>query len=200
MAIWPFKERQRSGVKDDAKQPLTEKAHPIEQRPTKASNDPLPGQSRMPVTIFPASHSANLVRIDKCYTGPANNSREILRNACPEDEGNCLELLQSSFDANTEPAMLPRTNGFVNAAITAYNQHHHLIIRPEDVWTAIITQFNFYVNAHAEELRDKFVAHEGKKELRLEYAGNRYSFDFSIFAEQMGQLIQKNVVDPELRE
>ncbi|KAK3710978.1 hypothetical protein LTR37_009999 [Vermiconidia calcicola] len=200
MAIWPFKKRQPSGVKGDAKQPLTEKAQPIEHRPTKASNDPLPGQSRMPVTIFPASHSANLVRINKNSTGPANNSREILRNACPEDEGDCLELLQSSFDANTEPAMLPRINGLVNAAITAYNQHHHLEIRPEDIWTAIIIQFNFYVNAHAEELRDKFVAHEGKKELSLEYPGTRYSFDFSIFAEQMGQLIQENVIDPELRE
>ncbi|KAL8708340.1 MAG: hypothetical protein Q9225_007614, partial [Loekoesia sp. 1 TL-2023] len=58
---------------------------------------------------------------------------------------------------------------------------------------------SFFINAHAEELRGQFVAHEGKKELELVYAGTRYSFDFGLFAKQMGELIEQNVVDPELR-
>ena len=36
----------------------------------------------------------------------------------------------------------------------AYNEHHRLVIRPEDVWFAILTQLGSYINAHAEDLRD----------------------------------------------
>lgn len=52
-------------------------------------------------------------------------------------------------------------NGFVRAAIDAHNRHMNLIIRPDDVWLAILTQFNTYVNARPEDLRHHFVAHEG---------------------------------------
>eukprot|EP00957_Ditylum_brightwellii_P024538 1852407-Ditylum_brightwellii.AAC.1 len=47
--------------------------------------------------------------------------------------------------------------GLVSAIMDAYNHHHNLILRPDDVWQAILTQFSFYVNANAEELRDRFV-------------------------------------------
>ncbi|KAL8781581.1 MAG: hypothetical protein Q9213_005931 [Squamulea squamosa] len=94
----------------------------------------------------------------------------------------------------------PSSNGFVKGAIRAYNDHHHLRIRPEDVWFAILSQLGLYINAHAEELRGKFVAHGGKNELELFYEGTRYIVDYGVFAKQMGQFIEKNVVDAELRQ
>jgi len=61
----------------------------------------------------------------------------------------------------------------------AYNQHHHLRLRPDDIRFAILSQLGFYINAHAEDLRSLFVAHNEKKELILVYsAGSRYTFDF----------------------
>lgn len=58
-----------------------------------------------------------------------------------------------------------------------------------------------YINKHAEELREHFVAHEGLKELWINYnTGDRYSVDFGVFAEEMGHLLQQNVVDPDLRD
>eukprot|EP01112_Ceratiomyxa_fruticulosa_P004269 TRINITY_DN1473_c0_g1_i4.p1 TRINITY_DN1473_c0_g1~~TRINITY_DN1473_c0_g1_i4.p1 ORF type:complete len:198 (+),score=45.84 TRINITY_DN1473_c0_g1_i4:235-828(+) len=42
-------------------------------------------------------------------------------------------------------------NSFANAAMAAYANHHNLVIRPDDVWIAIMTQFSFYVNANSEE-------------------------------------------------
>ncbi|OQV19508.1 hypothetical protein BV898_06496 [Hypsibius exemplaris] len=39
-----------------------------------------------------------------------------------------------------------------------------------------------------------------KKELEVTAAGSRYTVDFGNLAEQMGHLIQKNVIDPSLRE
>jgi len=73
-------------------------------------------------------------------------------------------------------------------------------LRPEDFWITILTQFDFYVNAHVEELRSSFIAHEGKKQLvvRVE-AANRYGADYGFFAQQMGKLMEENVVDPALR-
>jgi hypothetical protein len=55
------------------------------------------------------------------------------------------------------------SNDFVNTVLKAYNQHYHLVIRPEDVWFSILVQLNVYINAHAEELRSMFVAHSGQK-------------------------------------
>lgn len=53
------------------------------------------------------------------------------------------------------------------------------------------------MNAHAEELRSKFVAHEGQQPLEVTLANLS---DFGLFAELMGKELEKNVTDPELRE
>lgn len=85
-------------------------------------------------------------------------------------------------------------------AIKAYSHHYHLNIRPEDVWFAIIAQLSFYINLHAEELRGKFVAFEGKKELKAFAIRDRYSVNFRALAKELSLKVKKNVVDPELRE
>ena len=64
----------------------------------------------------------------------------------------------------------------------------------------ILTQFNLYVNANAEALRHLFVSHPGQKELEVDACGTRYTVDFGGMADQMGAQIQKNVLDPDLRE
>jgi len=88
--------------------------------------------------------------------------------------------------------------GLVNVCTYAYNQHHHLVLRPDDVWIAILSQLSFYINAHAEELRHTFVAHEGKRQLVVKETGNRYTVDFAQMAQRMGDLLKKNVKDPEI--
>ena len=151
----------------------------------------------MPVTIKPATHGANVVRRPQ----QAEDSRDLLNHACKKESEKCVELLQSSFASNLSAAIRPSTNGFVHGSILAYSAHHHLRIRPEDVWFAIISQISFYINCHAEELRGMFVAHKGKKELEVKLGGvSRYTVDFGVFAQKMGDLIDENVLDPELRE
>ncbi|OCK75976.1 hypothetical protein K432DRAFT_361193 [Lepidopterella palustris CBS 459.81] len=91
-------------------------------------------------------------------------------------------------------------NGFVHTAVQAYSGHHRLVIRPDDVWNAIISQLSFYVNKNAEQLRDLFVAHEGKKELRIIMpAWTVETIDYGDFALQMSKLLEENILDPELR-
>lgn len=96
--------------------------------------------------------------------------------------------------------IIPQSNGFVHTLIEAYSRHRALIIRPDDVWLAILTQFCFFVNGNAEALRSVFVAHEGKRELVIQSGGNRYSMDPASMASQMTELMQDHIVDESLRE
>lgn len=133
----------------------------------------------MPVTIKPATHGACVLSREE----QAEDSRDLLRRACTKESAKCVELLQSSFDFNLTAAVRPSANGFVYSAILAYNQYHHLRIRPEDVWFAIISQLSFYINRYAEELRGMFVAYEGKKKLMVGLEmGDRNAVEYGVFA------------------
>ncbi|KAJ7105164.1 hypothetical protein C8R44DRAFT_806753 [Mycena epipterygia] len=124
-------------------------------------------------------------------------------------EAEAAEGLQFGLDADTEsagrdfttkiPDTIPNHNGFVNTVMLAYNQHHALVIRPDDVWLTILAQFNYFVNANAELLRASLVAHEGKKKLVITQEGSRHSLDYSAMAQQMVDLIDQNIADPTLR-
>lgn len=52
--------------------------------------------------------------------------------------------------------------GFASAVLNAYNYHANLVIRPDDVWQAVLSQFSYYVKGHSEELRSRIVDFEGK--------------------------------------
>lgn len=147
----------------------------------------------MPVTLNIVDHPVT------GWTQPKRPSaEELLQHAAPRQHVRHKGIVQTSF----VPSELKygyvsaSENGFVWAAYHAYSNHHHLRIRPEDVWFAILTQISFFINAHAEELRSFFVAHQGKKKLEAisEIA------DFALLAVQMGELIGSNVVDPQLKD
>ena len=56
-------------------------------------------------------------------------------------------------------------HGFLAAAMTAFARHLPLTLSPDAVWAQIAWGFAKHVDNHAEELRSKFVQHEGKKRL-----------------------------------
>ncbi|KAK8023592.1 hypothetical protein PG993_011658 [Apiospora rasikravindrae] len=160
----------------------------------------------MPATVKIAYHEANLI-----YRPEGVDSSKSLLETLHGidnpgrfyDEGPKKSyggILQSSVEGHKlPPVLLAHKNGFVNAVARAYSSHHHLIIRPDDIWLAIISQFSIYVNKHAEELRGKFVAHEGQKELVIVYDNaTRHTVDFANFARQISDLISENVVDDEI--
>jgi hypothetical protein len=88
-----------------------------------------------------------------------------------------VHLLASSLNTRTLPQITPAKNGFVEACITAYNQHHHLIIRPDDVWLAIITQFSFFANGHSEELKYKINPAHRRRPLSIAVNGDSWMSD-----------------------
>ena len=121
---------------------------------------------------------------------------------------NNLPLIASSFDNKsntsteaTQAFIAPYNNGFVDGLIRAFNQDLHLVIRPDDVWQATISQFSLFVNGHAQRLRHLFVSHEGKRTLTVDFT----PFDLSDLnlgkvALEFASSIQENVLDAELRQ
>ncbi|KAF0420793.1 hypothetical protein F8M41_006900 [Gigaspora margarita] len=58
-------------------------------------------------------------------------------------------------------------NGFAAAILHAYNYHKHLHLSPDDVWLTISQGVSQHINRNAEKFRNRFVKHEGKKELNI---------------------------------
>src|SRR6187549_871702 len=132
----------------------------------------------MPVTIQPSDkvgHNSDFVAssqqellkaASKAWT-TADTRRNLSTNKrrTPEDR----KVLHSSFGNWKDGATLvPYGNGFVDGVIRAFNQDLHLVLRPDDVWLAILVQFSQYVAGNAEELRHHFVEHDGKQKLCID--------------------------------
>jgi len=99
------------------------------------------------------------------------------------------KIIKSTEPGNlSSPAM---GNGFVGAAFSAYSNHHHLVIKPDDVWIAITTAFSLYVGTHADEMRDVFVDHSGKKKLVVKADGSLHTADYDDLISQTSDLIDK---------
>ncbi|GKT50769.1 uncharacterized protein ColSpa_10950 [Colletotrichum spaethianum] len=150
----------------------------------------------MPVTLNIVNHPARPWEDDKVTT-----PEELFERACPRDFKQSERLIQTSLSRRVlrETHTSPSKNGLIWAAYHAYSNHHHLTLRPEDIWFAILTQLSFYINANAEDLRSFFVDHKGNKELEVIDAGSLEYANFGAFAQRMTHMIAKNVKDPELR-
>ncbi|KAH8728132.1 hypothetical protein GQ44DRAFT_702671 [Phaeosphaeriaceae sp. PMI808] len=105
----------------------------------------------------------------------------------------------SGFDTMGLGLIVPYRNGFVQGVIRAFQQDLHLKIRPDDVWLAIVTQFSFYVNKHAEALRKHFVNHDGKLELSAgDLTKPFFESDVAALAQQFPPLMKEKMVDPDV--
>src|SRR3984957_10703646 len=152
----------------------------------------------MPVTFSPTKHQAETFQPDL-----SSWSAEVLLKAVFYPRFKAItggQVLQSSFGHSNTDIIRPCQNGFVHTVLEAYNHHRALIIRPDDVWLAIILLFSRFVNGNAEELRSQFVSHDGKQELVVTAwdARTRRSADYGRLAREMSREIERNVSDPKL--
>ncbi|OAA76581.1 hypothetical protein LEL_06265 [Akanthomyces lecanii RCEF 1005] len=68
----------------------------------------------------------------------------------------------TAFPPNT---VFPSSGSVVRGALEAWAQHQHLFLRPDEVWFEVLAQLNFYMAAHAEDVRHLFVDFEGQQEI-----------------------------------
>jgi hypothetical protein len=119
----------------------------------------------MPITIIPASHAP--LPYPKII--PAKSQLNLIQNACPKDTSSKTQVLISSYESlQSSDNIVASSGSFVRGALEAWAHHLHLVLRPEDIWFAILVQLNFYMSANAEKLRTLFVSHEGKENIILE--------------------------------
>ncbi|ETS79523.1 hypothetical protein PFICI_09376 [Pestalotiopsis fici W106-1] len=128
----------------------------------------------------------------------ATTVEELFYGSCSKHFRRSQGIIQTSFTKSQlqDEHVFASSNSFVWAAYHAYSKHHHLRIRPEDVWFAIIAQIGFFINAHPEELRDFLGEHQGQKHLEVELG----SLESGYLATLVADMMAKNVKDPELRD
>ncbi|KAK3988219.1 hypothetical protein QBC44DRAFT_382489 [Cladorrhinum sp. PSN332] len=110
-------------------------------------------------------------------------------------------LLLSTYSGTLDPstsstnfsALSPSSDSFIRGAIQAWGEHLHLEIRPEEVWFTVLTQLNFYMQTHAEQVRHLFVSHSGQETIYIEdYTWTKVLFRFQ-------DAIQSRILTPWLK-
>jgi hypothetical protein len=133
-------------------------------------------RSRSPFEADPRQSSATSSTLRSFRFGTGFDGLPILASSI-----NPNSTLNGEFTGGTVSIY---DNGFINGVIRAFNQDLHLVIRPNDVWQAIVLQFSFFVNGNAESLWKIFVAHEGKRKLTIDFTPVPLSeLDFGEVAE-----------------
>ena len=147
----------------------------------------------MPVTITLADHRASSTPVTELTHGTDDNPKTV----CSKESQEFGDILRSSFaDANLkDPNVLASANGFVHAALEAYNKQRHLNIRPEDVWFAILSQLGIWIHSD-DEAGAKLTNHDGKKDLTI-IVSSRGGFE--TVADEICEM-RKKFTDPELAE
>ncbi|KAH9208226.1 hypothetical protein DL95DRAFT_527537 [Leptodontidium sp. 2 PMI_412] len=99
-----------------------------------ATSNLQPPTTNMPVTIHPAPHGANAFSFPTGSNHFATSARGFLEQLSKKEDRKAKSLCATSFNnIGPESNILPTKNGFIDAAFRAYNQHHHLEIRPDDI-------------------------------------------------------------------
>ncbi|KAF2017886.1 hypothetical protein BU24DRAFT_449465 [Aaosphaeria arxii CBS 175.79] len=140
------------------------------------------------VTVFPSDAEPRAYNHEG-YPHAVKTSSELFRNSCrdqflayPE-----AEVYFSSYDEQiSQGDVYSSGDSFARGAIDAWAQHRHLIIRPDEVWFAILVQLNFYMIKNAERLRHLFVSHTGKKRIHVSdctFEGILHKFQDAIHEE-----------------
>lgn len=137
-------------------------------------------------------------RVESIESSNDEDKKSICSQLKPYSRNHCTEVLMETEFSSLVRAS--RNNGFVNTVIECYNKHHNLVIRPDDIWTAILTQFSFYINKNAEEYRSQFVNFDGKKELVVKIAGTLRAAPYDLFVTLMTEKIDENLVDKTVKD
>jgi hypothetical protein len=81
-------------------------------------------------------------------------------------------------------------HGFVQAVFDAYNRHHVLQLRPDDLWLLVTQGVGSHIHNNAEKYRSLFVQHEGKRQIVL------IESDWSRMAAGLCELLRGHLINP----
>ena len=95
-------------------------------------------------------------------------SMEILKSLVRIDEKHVQFVRLEEVESKKNVSYLAlETNSFVESVNLAYSHHLPLVITPDIVWYLVASGISTHINKNAEQLRHKFVEHEGKKTIQV---------------------------------
>ncbi|KAJ6559813.1 hypothetical protein B0H19DRAFT_1145849 [Mycena capillaripes] len=163
----------------------------------------------MPVTFAPVA--------DTCSqdTPPATSrdvapitAAKLLLSAAAANADPRPHIVRSSVGGRPGPDTTPFKiapgpgHGFVDTVLCAYTHHHALVIRPDDVWLAVVSQFSFY--ATAEKNACSFLDSASGKipalALETSVESDTAQPDVERLSRRITRLLQKTVPDADLRD
>jgi hypothetical protein len=98
--------------------------------------------SESSITIRLASHLPRELSGDRQKT-----ALQFLERSCGEEQvSGCQGVVQTSF-LSFNADIIASANGFYESIYHAYSNNHGLVLRPDDVWFAILAQLGFYLHA-----------------------------------------------------
>lgn len=108
--------------------------------------------------------------------------------------------IDSSFVAssfNGDSIIVVGQDVLFRCIVDAYAEHRPLVLSPDMIWLNICQVFANYVNEHAEELRDRFVSHDGSMSLVVETKNDLFSgnVDWSEIIDRFINQIGENTKD-----
>jgi len=92
---------------------------------------------------------------------PVCRAHEALRENLNSDIVGCSDFHGTVVDRLVYQSLLA-------AVYTAFNQHRPLVLSPDAVWITIAQGVAHHMAIHGEELRSRFVSHQGRVELKFE--------------------------------
>ncbi|EQC25562.1 hypothetical protein SDRG_16580 [Saprolegnia diclina VS20] len=116
----------------------------------------------------------------------------------PETPVRAMAELGADDVVHASPTILPSCaapNGFVHGVMLAYNGHHDLIIRPDDIWAAIMIQFGRYVNGAPDDVKSTIIHSGSSTDLVLTIPGDNVA-NYDEIAANLVQRMQSILVDP----
>ncbi len=134
-------------------------------------------------------------KVEKVNTKSLQKYQDIWTNTDAYQQTCMGDIIRTSTHDEKQLFYSNFANGLVGGCVKAYNNHHNLVLRPDDFWIAILTQFSFYVNARSEMLRNKLVDFHGTKELIVNGSGNIMTADYDALVHDITQSISKNLKD-----
>ncbi|KAJ7891664.1 hypothetical protein B0H14DRAFT_1059744 [Mycena olivaceomarginata] len=161
----------------------------------------------MPITFAPAT-----------CTGAQDTHPATSRDVTPVTAVNLLSAASFSANVAAKPRIVRSSvggrpgpdnthfkiapapgSGFVDTVLCAYTHHHALVIRPDDVWLAIVSQFSFYTTAKGNSCSFLDNA-SGKMALEIPVESDTAQPDVTRLSRRITRLLQKMVPDVDLRD
>ncbi|KAF7358300.1 hypothetical protein MVEN_00879400 [Mycena venus] len=162
----------------------------------------------MPVTFAPATRTGahDTYPATSRDVAPVTAAKLLSAASCSANVDAKARIVRSSIGGRPGPdntqfkiAHAPG-NGFVDTVLCAYTHHHALVIRPDDVWLAVVSQFSFYATAEGNSC--SFLDNPAGKIAALEISVESAAAqpDVAKLSRRMTRLVQKIVPDADLRD